>query len=52
MKAISVLGILAGLVGSIALGEPLARAQSEIDPDHFESSNAESFEKAKTNGRA
>ena len=49
MKVISIMGILAGWVGLAALGGPSARAQSEIDPDHFESSNVEPFERAKIN---
>jgi hypothetical protein len=40
--------ILAVLSGAIALGGPPARAQSEIDPDHFESPNTEALDKAKT----
>jgi hypothetical protein len=52
MKVISVLGILAGWVGLVALGGSPARAQSEVDPDHFESSNVEPFEKAKINARS
>ncbi len=49
MKVVSIVGILAGLSGLIAIGAPSARAQSEIDPDHFESSNVEPFERAKIN---
>lgn len=43
-----VLVILAVLSGGIALGGPPARAQSEIDPDHFESPNTEGLDRAKT----
>ena len=49
MKGISIMGILAGWVVLAALGGSPARAQSEVDPDHFESSNVEPFEKAKIN---
>jgi len=49
MKVISIMGMLAGLSGLIAIGAPSARAQAEVDPDHFESSNVEPFERAKTN---
>jgi hypothetical protein len=49
MKVTSVMGILAGWVGLAALGASPARAQSEVDPDHFESSNVEPFERAKAN---
>jgi hypothetical protein len=52
MKVISVMGILAGWVGLVALGGSPARAQSEVDPDHFESPNVEPFEKATTNARS
>src|SRR5215469_11614354 len=44
----SVLVILAALSGVIALGAPPARAQFEIDPDHFEAPNMEPFAKVKT----
>jgi len=47
MKVGSIVGILAGLSGLIAIEAPSARAQSEIDPDHFESPNVEPFERAK-----
>jgi hypothetical protein len=47
MKVGSIVGILAGLSGLIAIGAPCARAQSEVDPDHFESPNVEPFERAK-----
>jgi hypothetical protein len=43
-----VLVTLAALSGLIPLGAPPARAQSEIDPDHFESPNMEPFDKVKT----
>jgi hypothetical protein len=41
-----VLVTMAALSGLVALGAPAARAQSEIDPDHFELSNVEPFDKA------
>ena len=43
-----VLVSLAALWGLIALGAPPARAQFEIDPDHFEAPNMEPFGKVKT----
>lgn len=50
MKAVSVVRIIACLAGLIAIGGSGAYAQSEIDPDHFESPNVEPFTKAKANG--
>jgi len=47
MKVVSVMGIFVGWVGLTTLGASPARAQ-EVAPDHFELSNAESFENAKT----
>ena len=44
-----VLVTLAALSGLIVLGAPPARAQSEIDPDHFEAPNTEPFATVKTN---
>ena len=41
-----ILVTMAALSGLVALGAPAARAQSEIDPDHFELSNVEPFDKA------
>jgi hypothetical protein len=49
MKVVSIVTFLAGLSGLMAIGAPSARAQSEVDPDHFESPNVESFEGAKIN---
>ena len=46
------IGILAGLIALSALGGPPSCAQSEIDPDHFESPNVEPFEKAKSNANS
>jgi len=43
-----VLVTLAALSGLIPLWAPPARAQSEIDPDHFESPDMEPFDKVKT----
>ena len=51
MKVISIVGILAGWAGLAALGGSPALAQSEIAPDHFESSNTEPFERAKIHAR-
>jgi hypothetical protein len=48
MKVVSIVGILAGCVGFAALGAAPVRAQ-EVAPDHFELSNVEPFENAKTN---
>jgi len=42
-----ILVTLAALSGLIALGAPPARAQFEIDPDHFEGPNTEPFGKVK-----
>ena len=44
-----VLVTLAALLGLMALGAPAARAQFEIDPDHFEAPNTEPFAKVKAN---
>ena len=43
-----ILVTLAALSGLIALGAPPARAQFEIDPDHFEAPNTEPFDKVQT----
>jgi hypothetical protein len=43
-----VLVTLAALSGLIALGAPPARAQFEIDPDHFATPNAVPFDQVKT----
>jgi hypothetical protein len=51
MKVNSIVGILACCVGLAALGGPCARAQTEIDPDHFELSNVEPFERIKIDTR-
>jgi|SRR5215469_7498134 len=42
-----ILATLAALSGLIALGAPPARAQFEIDPDHFEGPNTEPLGKVK-----
>ena len=42
-----VLMTLAAFWGLIAVGAPTARAQAEIDPDHFEAPNMEPFDKVK-----
>jgi hypothetical protein len=47
MKAILIIGFLCCLTGSVALTAPCAYAQSEIDPDHFESPNTEPFTQPK-----
>jgi hypothetical protein len=49
MKVVSILGIFVGCVGLGALGAAPARAQAEVDPDHFELSNVKPNEEAKTN---
>ena len=49
MKVLSMIGIFAGLTALSVLGGRPARAQSEIDPDHFESPNVEPLEKANSN---
>ena len=43
----SVVVTLSALSGLIPLGAPPARAQSEIDPDHFEAPNVEPFDVVK-----
>jgi hypothetical protein len=50
MKVISVVRILAGVAGLVALGCSAActRAQSDIAPDHFESPGTEPFAQPKT----
>ena len=48
----SVLVTLAALSGLLPLWAPPARAQFEIDPDHFESPNVEPFDKVKTHARS
>ena len=41
-------GILASLAAGILLAAPSARAQFEIDPDHFDSPNIVPFDRSKT----
>ncbi len=41
-------GILASLAAGIVLAAPSARAQFEIDPDHFDSPNVMPFDQSKT----
>ena len=48
MKAVQVIRILLILAGFAALATPGSYAQSEIDPDHFESPNTEPFPQPKT----
>jgi hypothetical protein len=47
MKVISTLGLFAGCMGLLALAAPAVRAQADTNPDHFEASNREPFDKAK-----
>ena len=42
-----ILGVIVGLLGWVALGNSCAYAQSEIDPDHFDSPNTEPFPQPK-----
>jgi len=48
----SVLVTLTALSGLLPLGAAPARAQFEIDPDHFESPNVEPFDKVPTDARS
>jgi len=48
MKNRSWFGILAGLAAGIVLAAPSARAQAEIDPDHFDSPNMVPFDRPQT----
>src|SRR5438309_8431567 len=48
MKNRSRFGILAGLAAGIVLAAPSARAQAEIDPDHFDSPNMVPFDRPQT----
>jgi hypothetical protein len=48
MKVTSTIRMLAGAAWLAALGCSVARAQSEIAPDHFESPNTEPFPQPKT----
>ena len=43
-----IVGIIVGLLGLVGVGNSPAYAQSEIDPDHFDSPNTEPFPQAKT----
>ncbi len=43
-----VVGIIVGLLGLFGLGNSPVYAQSEIDPDHFDSPNTEPFTQTKT----
>jgi hypothetical protein len=52
MKALSMIRLFAGLMALSVLGGRPARAQSEIDPDHFESPNLEPFGKANSNANS
>ena len=47
MKNICWFGILASLAAGIVLAAPSARAQYEIDPDHFDSPNMVPFDQPK-----
>ena len=48
MKAAQVMTLLFVLVGIATVATPRAYAQSEIDPDHFDSPNTEPFSQSKT----
>ena len=43
-----IVGIIVGLLGLVGVGNSPAYAQSEIDPDHFDSPNTEPFTQTKT----
>ena len=47
----SIVWFIASLTGALVFAAFPARAQSEIDPDHFEARNTGPFGKAKTNAR-
>jgi hypothetical protein len=49
MKLVSVIKIFASLLGLVVFGVLPARAQSEIDPDHFDSPSCKPLENGKTN---
>ena len=49
MKAMLIVGFLPCLTVLVALTAPCVSAQSEIDPDHFESPNTEPFSLSKPN---
>ena len=42
-----IVGIIVGLLGLVGVGNSPAYAQSEIDPDHFDSPNTEPFPRTK-----
>ena len=48
MKVMSVIRIFAGVAGLVVLGDSGVHAQTEINPDHFDSPNAELFPQPKT----
>jgi hypothetical protein len=52
MKALSLIRIFLGLGALVVLAGTPAFGQSEIDPDHFEFTNAEPFSKPRTNARS
>ncbi|HKV60740.1 MAG TPA: hypothetical protein VJO16_02415 [Candidatus Acidoferrum sp.] len=47
MKAAHITKLLVVVVGFATLATPRARAQSEIDPDHFDAPNTEPFSRSK-----
>lgn len=49
---VSTIGLLFCFTGLVALGGSCAYAQSEIDPDHFESLNTEPFSQPKPNANS
>ena len=48
MKVMSVIRIFASVAGLVVLGDSGVHAQTEINPDHFDSPNAEPFPQPKT----
>jgi hypothetical protein len=48
MKAARIMRLLVVLAGFAALATPIVYAQSEVDPDHFDSPNTEPFPQRKT----
>jgi hypothetical protein len=46
MNTMRRMGAFVGLMGLVALGSPYAKAQAEIDPDHFDAPNMEAIRPA------
>jgi hypothetical protein len=48
VKTLRLIACFVGLVVFVALGSPRAQAQAEIDPDHYETGDAEPLPQSKT----